>query len=170
MDYLIGDYIKKFRKMKKINQQELGIKLGVSAAMISQWERGKRNPKEDSIKKICVALGITVNDLIITVYKSNEDARSLLFDYSFELVPIEWDVRSCDNCKHSKTHKSEPPCSPCHGWLRGAKRKQWEPIVGKENALLEAFDQLNEAGKKKAVEWVALIAKAPEYLDNKGDC
>lgn len=55
---MIGDNIKKFRKEKNLKQEELGLLLGVSAAMISQWERGERNPKEDTLQKIADALGV----------------------------------------------------------------------------------------------------------------
>lgn len=60
---MIGDNIKKFRKIKKLTQEELGNRLGVSAAMISQWERGERNPRTENLQKIASALDVSIGDL-----------------------------------------------------------------------------------------------------------
>ena len=49
----IGENIKKIRRQCGYTQADLGKALGVSAVMISQWERGERNPKAENIKKNC---------------------------------------------------------------------------------------------------------------------
>ena len=52
MSMIIGSNIKYQRKMKNISQVELAKSLGVSQAMIAQYESGKRTPKIETIKKI----------------------------------------------------------------------------------------------------------------------
>lgn len=60
----IGHKISLIRKKKGITQAELAEKLGVSVQMISEWERGYRNPKLENAKKLATALGVSIHDLI----------------------------------------------------------------------------------------------------------
>ena len=57
----VGKKIKEIRLLKGISQKELSERLGVSSAMISQYESGKRNPKMETLLKIADALGISIN-------------------------------------------------------------------------------------------------------------
>ena len=59
----VGEKIKSIRKIKKISQQELGNMLGVSQAMIAQYENGKRIPKIETLIKIAEALDCEVSDI-----------------------------------------------------------------------------------------------------------
>lgn len=54
----IGEQIRKYRNEMSLSQKELGEKLGVSQAMIAQYESGKRIPKKETIEKIATALGV----------------------------------------------------------------------------------------------------------------
>ncbi len=67
----VGEKIKSIRKLKKISQQELGNMLGVSQAMIAQYENGKRIPKIETLIKIAEALECEVSDIDenITVHR-----------------------------------------------------------------------------------------------------
>lgn len=60
----IGDHIKKARKSKGLTQEELAKLLGVTFAMIGQYERGERNPKKETIQRIADALNVNVGELI----------------------------------------------------------------------------------------------------------
>ena len=55
----IGQRIKVARTESGLSQRELGERLGVSQAMIGQYEGGMRNPKYETIKRIADALGVT---------------------------------------------------------------------------------------------------------------
>lgn len=55
----IGARITKFRLAAGLTQTELGEKTGMTCAMISYIERGKHEPIERTIRKICTALDIT---------------------------------------------------------------------------------------------------------------
>lgn len=61
-----GDKMKAERKKKGLAQKELGKKLGVSQAMIAQYENGERNPKVETIKKIAEALEVDISTLVDT--------------------------------------------------------------------------------------------------------
>lgn len=60
----IGQNIKLVRLQANLKQRELAEKLGVSEAMICQWETGKRIPKKETIKKIADGLGVHPSELI----------------------------------------------------------------------------------------------------------
>ena len=55
----LGAQITKFRLAAGLSQTELGEKTGMTCAMVSYLERGKHEPTERSIRKICTALDIT---------------------------------------------------------------------------------------------------------------
>lgn len=59
----IGKRIKEIRKQKGLTQKELGIRLGVSQAVIAQYESGKRNPKIETLRRIAEVLNVPISEL-----------------------------------------------------------------------------------------------------------
>lgn len=59
----IGKFILQLRTEKKMTQQELAQKIGVTDRAISNWENGRRLPDYSVIKDLCVNLDITINEL-----------------------------------------------------------------------------------------------------------
>lgn len=59
----IGEQIRKYRIEMGLSQKELGEKLGVSQAMIAQYENGKRKPKLETQREISYAIGIPLSKL-----------------------------------------------------------------------------------------------------------
>lgn len=59
----IGKFISKNRKNKKITQEQLGEKLGVSKNAVSKWERGLNLPDASIMQDLCKILDITLNEL-----------------------------------------------------------------------------------------------------------
>ncbi len=60
----IGKFILELRTKKKMTQQELGNKIGVTDRAISKWENGRGLPDISLIEPLCKELGITVNELL----------------------------------------------------------------------------------------------------------
>ena len=60
----IGKFIFELRKEKKMTQQELADKIGVTDRAISKWENGRGMPDLSLMKPLCEILGITLNELI----------------------------------------------------------------------------------------------------------
>ena len=56
-----GQRIRAARKEAKLSQAELACRMGVTNHCISMWERGKRNPKYDTLSRIADAIGVNVN-------------------------------------------------------------------------------------------------------------
>lgn len=59
----IGENIRKIRKEKGLTQSELAKKIGMSYQQIGQYEKGKRQPKIETIDKIATALGVRIVDI-----------------------------------------------------------------------------------------------------------
>ena len=60
----IGKLIAECRKNKKMTQQELAEKLGVSDRTVGNWENGRNMPDLSLFKPLCYELGISINDLM----------------------------------------------------------------------------------------------------------
>lgn len=60
----IGKFIAEKRKAKKLTQEQLAEKLGVTSKTISRWENGNYMPDISLLKPLSEELGVTLNDLI----------------------------------------------------------------------------------------------------------
>lgn len=59
-----GDNLKQIRKSKKISQEELAEKLGVSRQSVSKWETGENFPSMQNIMCLCDIFKCKINDLV----------------------------------------------------------------------------------------------------------
>lgn len=179
---MIGENIKKYRKVRKLKQGELGKLLGVSAAMVSQWERSERNPKDETIQRIAEALKVTVSDLLweennffyLDVLKKAGTTR---IEPLANMMGITY-----ERCLNLLTEYEEPtdqerekiriitglsfeeflaPVERDYGTPDDIDDRPRQSIL--KESLTVAFDQLNPQGQEKAVESVELLTKVPEY-------
>lgn len=58
------DNLKNIRKQKKISQENLAEKLGVSRQSVSKWECGEAYPTMDNIIKLCTLFNCKINNLV----------------------------------------------------------------------------------------------------------
>lgn len=75
----IGKFIAKCRKTKKLTQNELAEKLGVTDRSVSNWENGKNMPDLSLFKPLCEILEITINELL-----SGEELSKEKYQEKFE--------------------------------------------------------------------------------------
>lgn len=61
----IGKFIADHRKEKKLTQEQLAEKLGITDRAISKWENGRGMPDLSLMKPLCKELGITINELLL---------------------------------------------------------------------------------------------------------
>lgn len=82
----VGKNIKKFRKLNKLTQEELALKMGVSDKTISSWEVDRTEPDIGTIQQLADFFGCELTDLIgesNQTYYLNEEVRQIaqeLFD------------------------------------------------------------------------------------------
>lgn len=60
----IAKKIRNLRKKRGLTQKELGKRLGILPELVSNYERGVRNPKIETLKKFARALGAPIYDLL----------------------------------------------------------------------------------------------------------
>ena len=79
----IGFRIKYIRKLKRLTQKELGLKLGfpedAADVRIAQYESGSRTPKENIINKLADALGVVPQALTVPDIDSYTGLMHTLF-------------------------------------------------------------------------------------------
>ena len=62
---MLKDNLKQFRRNNNMSQEELASKVCVSRSSIALYEKGIRKPSIETIKLICTALNIKIEDLTI---------------------------------------------------------------------------------------------------------
>ena len=75
----IGKFIAKCRKERKLTQQDLAEKLGVSDRTVGNWENGRNMPDLSLFKPLCNELNISLNDLM-----SGETIKEKEYQKKFE--------------------------------------------------------------------------------------
>ena len=61
---VVGDRIRMIRLRDRISQRDLGQRLGISHASVSDLERGKSKPDLDNLAVIAEALGAALSDIV----------------------------------------------------------------------------------------------------------
>lgn len=74
----IAERIKRYRKIKKISQEDLSNLSGINVSTIKKYECGLRNPKPDQLLKIASALGVSINAFLTFDINTISDVIFLL--------------------------------------------------------------------------------------------
>ena len=61
---LLGKQLAAYRKTKKLTQEDLGERLGVSNKTVSRWETGVVFPDGETLLALASLYGVSVNDLL----------------------------------------------------------------------------------------------------------
>lgn len=186
-----GEYIKKIRLEKGLSQKELGEKLGVSQQMIGQWETGKTNPKLETIHKIADALNVPLFELMgfdgsIRVNlnpereRLNEEVQKIIAKQaSGEEITEEEFQKASDYIEHTresydKLSKDVKNLTKVLGkYLNETTQISNEYCqILKEKiltltdimpAMPDFYENLNETGRQKAVDYISDLSNIPEY-------
>lgn len=60
----LGQVIRKYRKIKNMTQEEMAVRLGVTAPAVNKWENGNSLPDIMLLAPIARLLGITTDELL----------------------------------------------------------------------------------------------------------
>ena len=74
----IGKFIAVKRKERKLTQEQLGEKLGVTYKTISRWENGNYMPDISLLQPLSEELGVTLNDLLSGEIVTKEEYQEKL--------------------------------------------------------------------------------------------
>ncbi len=83
-----GDNLKNLRTNRKISQEDLAERVGVSRQSVSKWECHESYPEMDNILKLCKIFGCKLNDL---VHEDLTDLDSLGEDVKMSVVKLNRD-------------------------------------------------------------------------------
>lgn len=75
---LVGEKMKRYRKLRNMSQEELSEASGINVSTIKKYECGFRNPKVDQLVKIANALDISINAFVSFEITTVSDVISLL--------------------------------------------------------------------------------------------
>lgn len=83
-----GDNLRSLRKNKKISQEELAEKVGVSRQSVSKWETGDAYPEMNNILELCKIfncnIGELINDNMIDLDSLDEDVKMTVVKFKAE--------------------------------------------------------------------------------------
>lgn len=72
--WIYGEIIYEKRKERKLSQEDLGEKLGVSRQAVSKWETNETVPDLENLKKLATILEFSIDEVLeIDIKKENED-------------------------------------------------------------------------------------------------
>ena len=149
-----GERIKAARKKAGMTQKELADKLGIPYQGISQYERGIRNPKIATMKKIAIALNIPPSQLISEdVLFRYEEYEDLAHDIKQELIS---DAGSPEEYEEAITKTTDIQEDLVRSYYKNERLKFVET----------AFNWLNPKGQRKVIRYIQEIIKDPQYRNN----
>ncbi len=162
-----GQRIRDARKKAGMTQAELAEKLGVPYQSVSQWERGLRKPKIETLKKFAVLLGVDI------AYFMDLSDISPSLDSAVPLIEEFRSILKETNAKGSiKLSDKEKQDILELASLTGNIPEEISNSSFLENILREnyiaLFDKLNMRGKATAVEMISNLAANPEYCFKDG--
>ena len=74
---MLSESIKKYRKDRKLNQEELAVKLHVVRQTLSKWENNLSVPDADQLIALAEILNVSVNDLLGTTLEDQYDHKDI---------------------------------------------------------------------------------------------
>ena len=80
-----GENLKRVRKIRKISQEDLADKLGVSRQSVSKWETGENYPSMTNIMCLCSIFKCNINEL---VHENLDDINS--FDEEVKMSVVKF--------------------------------------------------------------------------------
>ena len=74
---MLSENIRKYRKDRKLNQEELAVKLCVVRQTLSKWENNLSVPDADQLIALAEILNVSVNDLLGTTLEDQYDHKDV---------------------------------------------------------------------------------------------
>lgn len=154
----------KLRRDKGLSQNELAKKTGLSQTAIYYWEKGKRQPKFETIIKIAEALDadflelIDDNDINLRFMKTDRDNQ---------------DIQTYGEIRERNFNESVEAFKESQEYIENQIRSlfySFSDVSTWVQTLEKYYQLLNDAGKAKAnnemehaAEQISLLTKIPEY-------
>ncbi|WP_346698958.1 helix-turn-helix domain-containing protein [Catenibacillus scindens] len=165
-----AEKIKKARLDAGITQKDLGQRLGVSAAMIAQYESGKRVPKVETLQKIAQALDIDLSyfGIIIKPYGNLNKAITESIEQNLA-KPLNKAFTDPINQAFSKPLKQAvlDAQEKMNASLQNRAEELNEFKDNPEGLISNNLSLLNDSAKKKVCDYIEDLLHNPENLKEK---
>ena len=165
----IGENIKRIRLEKKLKQTDLAKKMGVSQAMIAQYEKGSRHPKIDTLDRIANALGVPLHELFKTKSLDGSTVIDLTaiegqdinkyMDALFKIPFSGKEKRKREAQEKAKLFQTDSTGKQ----IVSIHADDVLSLTDEEFKLLLLYNALNADGQKKAIERVSELTEIPKY-------
>lgn len=147
------DKLKILRKQRKLTQHELGSILGISQALVGQYESGKRKPKLETIKRFSQALHVDYRQLC-------DDTN--LIDISNISKLIDMNI-SQELIKNSNTIPEEKYAYPDFYIPEAGIIVEFIKPNNNYRELLESFHSLNPVGQDRILQYIRELSCIEKY-------
>lgn len=159
---MIKDRIVSARKYKEKTQVKLAEDLGMSQSRISEYERGDRNPKSETLKRIASALGLGLH------YYEGE---AFFYDHSFSESMSDSEVAKLDTFNQLQLYGAEADASPEsfsspdefeEAWIK----KGGSPHIGRHADLARINineEKLNDDGIRRLADYSDDLVSSGKY-------
>lgn len=150
----IGERIRQTRKAQGMTQKQVAELCGMADSAIRKYESGSQKPKLETLCKIANALNVSPSFLAgLAPAIDTPENRQIVDNGLFEIINAS--KFFCTSTSHRKTRSLTLEDA--------AAMLNDEP--SDEDYLLMAFDELNEKGRRIAIERVEELSKIPEYQE-----
>lgn len=178
------DVLRYLRESKGLKQEELADKIGVSYAAVSNYERGKRIPKMETLESIADFFNVDMNYLLgKTTMSVEQELKGFIvarygtvkdFAISIDMPPSTLDgvlkrgvgkanisnvIKICHALNISCDALAYGYIEPCDNAPSTAAPKQHTL----RSDLLQSFDMLNVDGQRKVVEYAEDLVFSGRY-------
>lgn len=145
-----GSRIKQSREKANMTQEELGRKIGVTGVTIMRYEKNQREPRLDILERIATVLNVHPSflaglDPVVDTPENREAVDKGFISFGKAIESLSKGKRRQPKVEEIASYLLEDPSD--------------------EDYLLMAFDELNDKGKRIAIERVQELAKIPEYQE-----
>lgn len=153
-----GDLIKQARLKSDVTQAELAKRLGVTPQAVSQYERGIKKPKLETLRKIALALDCNISDL-------DSSLSSILADAVFSQ-----DLK--ENLSDAAKNMMVSLYNTDDEWeARKALFVRWVDTLSEDDKksvfdIIKYLQKLNRDGKITAAERVEELTQISKYQYN----
>lgn len=161
----IGERIKAARKQAGMTQQELAEKLNISYVGISQWESGRRNPKESTLVRIAEVLDVPVAYLTGSHLMSTGEIADFV-NRAWPRVDDYLKTLREDGGDTAEIERWERVCVDLNGiraQINEERQVEQVTLTEQESHLLDIFRGLNYKGRQKVLAILNDYAKIKDY-------
>ncbi len=158
MNNAIGNNIKAARKAARMTQKQLAEKAGTAVGTIQQYELGKRQPRLKQLQSISEALGMSLYNLLPSSGKFPrssilDELAALVENGSIQTSVDEWGLL-VKSYREGNLYDNSPE-SPFH--------------TSHHSKLLKFFENLNEEGQERAIQYLEELTEIPKYQKSPSD-